>query len=525
MVFLELLILFLIYIILRNINRLDRLYNFWLILAIVISGTVQALHGFLQLLDYAPSNNSNFKLTGGFSNPGPYGGFLSITWCIAIGIYLFKDKINEQIKNKILFYLIDKITLISLVLIAVLLLPLGSRSTLLTIILGSVILLEKRFSLFNTFSNKSLFFKTICLSILSLLTFLFCLFLYYLKKPSADGRFLIWKICYRIFKENMITGIGFDKFKSCYMLYQAEYFKLLNENHDFYLADNIPFAFNDWLQFITENGLIGLLIIIAIIYFIKKIEIEHDFLFFKHILVAVLGAISCFAFFSYPTYILPIKLVVIIVIAILSNYNYKQEIIALSFKSNAKLFKLILTIATLTTCFFGLYFIRNLDLEFRVWEVGKKDYERDNFHSSIVEYNDAYDGLKHNGKFLMDYGIVLSLIKRNRQAIEILKQSKKHINSPSIELALANSYRNLSNFEKAKNHYTNGYYMNPSKFYPLYLLFKLFKENEKIEEAARVAKIILEKKIKVNSSAIREIKNEASYYIENKKAKKKQLNN
>jgi hypothetical protein len=71
--YLELLGLGFLYVVLRTVS----LKNYpWLLLAIVISGIIQALYGNLQLLGYCVSNHSEFKMTGSFFNPGPYAGFL-----------------------------------------------------------------------------------------------------------------------------------------------------------------------------------------------------------------------------------------------------------------------------------------------------------------------------------------------------------------------------------------------------------------------------------------------------------------
>src|SRR5690606_5337733 len=87
-----------LYVVLRQTS----LKNYpWLLLSIVISGILQAVHGTLQLLGYYPSNHSGFKMTGSFFNPGPYAGFLTIVWVVSLGMYLFKDSITTQIQSQL----------------------------------------------------------------------------------------------------------------------------------------------------------------------------------------------------------------------------------------------------------------------------------------------------------------------------------------------------------------------------------------------------------------------------------------
>ena len=69
----ELLGLSFLYVVLREVSIKN---HPWLLLAIVISGIIQALYGNSQLLGFCTVNHSNFKMTGSFFNPGPYAGFL-----------------------------------------------------------------------------------------------------------------------------------------------------------------------------------------------------------------------------------------------------------------------------------------------------------------------------------------------------------------------------------------------------------------------------------------------------------------
>jgi hypothetical protein len=67
----ELLGLLTLYFIIRTLNSR---YYIYLLLAICIGGTIQAVYGNLQLWGYYPSNHGIFKMTGSFFNPGPYAG-------------------------------------------------------------------------------------------------------------------------------------------------------------------------------------------------------------------------------------------------------------------------------------------------------------------------------------------------------------------------------------------------------------------------------------------------------------------
>lgn len=57
-------------------------------------------------------------------------------------------------------------------------------------------------------------------------------------------------------------------------------------------------------------------------------------------------------------------------------------------------------------------------------------------------------------------------------------------------------------------------YMNPSRFYPKYLLAKLYDETGQREKAVTTANELLDKEIKIESTAIEEIKVEMRKIIE-----------
>ncbi len=81
------------------------------------------------------------------------------------------------------------------------------------------------------------------------------------KSNSSSGRLLIYKvITTQLEPSELITGIGYGKFKVRYNELQANYFskKSIN-NNEALLADNTYYMFNDPLQFIIETGLVGLL--------------------------------------------------------------------------------------------------------------------------------------------------------------------------------------------------------------------------------------------------------------------------
>ena len=101
---------------------------------------------------------------------------------------------------------------------------------------------------------------------------------------------------------------------------------------------------------------------------------------------------------------------------------------------------------------------------------------------------------------------------------DVLTLAAKYFSNTVVYTALGDSYKMLRQPKHAEQAYMYAWYMNPSRFYPKYLLAKLYDETGKKEKAIQVAKELLEKDIKIESTAIKEIQEEMRMIIgKNKK--------
>lgn len=528
--YIELIGLSFIYIIIRSFNKTT---CYWLLLSIIISGIIQAIYGNLQLLDYYPSNHSGFKITGSFFNPGPYAGFLVSVFPIALGLYLFKEKVTAQvllsIKSKkhsilcrLIKYAFEYIPLIGIISIVIVIPATQSRASWLAVLASVLLLFEARYQIIKKFFKQLNAYKKTILTIATILSVGISLFgIYHFKKGSSDGRLFIWKVSTEIIKENSIFGVGFDRFNAHYMNSQANYFVRNGETTEALVSDNTYYAFNEFVQFITENGFVGFILLIALLYFILKTKTVKENNYLSVILKLSLLTICVFAFFSYPMQILPIKLVIIFLLASLTKLSTNKinlfEKTKISFQK--PILKVCVIIGFLVIGVFSFNYIYKLDNSFKNWKLALSSYQYGDYESAIEEYEQAYPELKNNGDFLMNYGKTLSIYKQDEKAIKILKQAKNHLNTTIIETALGDAYKNLKEYDKAEMAYKNAANMIPIRFYPMYLLAKLYEESEQKEKAITMAKTILGKDIKVPSTAIKEIKTEMKKIISNYKQK------
>lgn len=524
--YLELLGLGFLYVVLRTVS----LKNYpWLLLVIVISGIIQAVYGCLQFFGYFASNHSGFKITGSFFNPGPYAGFLVSVWAMALGMYLFKasliNQLQSQIKsnslflNKLIQYTFEYIPLLGIISIAIVLPATLSRAAWVAGIVGSIILLELKYN----YGSK--IFQKITSKLHKIMLMLFVIGIvcvgffgmYHYKKGSSDGRTFIWKVTSEIIADNPIFGVGFDRFKAHYMNYQADYFAVNGETSEALTADNTYYAFNEGLQFVSENGILGLLLLLIVMLVLLQAKAKENQQTEFYVAKTGLITISIFAFFSYPMQILPIKIVVVALLALLSNgatdcYNLKiltpnpspEERGTAGFIIN----RVIIVLLACMLMYQTFSYTQHLKQGFTTWNNAMNYYQYADYNTAITEFETAYPIFDKDGDFLMNYGKTLSVAEEPQGAIIILEQAKKYQNNTIIATALGDSYKVTKQYSKAEANYKQANRMTPSKFYAPYLLVKLYDESGQKDKAVTVAHQILNKKIKVPSTAIEEIQQE-----------------
>jgi tetratricopeptide (TPR) repeat protein len=397
---------------------------------------------------------------------------------------------------------------------------------------GSVKLFPANNNLFNLY-NKYTAHTYIKVASIALITIVMCtaaLGLYNMKKDSADGRMLIWNVTGDIIKEKPVFGHGAGAFQAKYMEYQGKYFSANPNSNKAILAANNKYAFNEPLRIIAESGSVGFILILLALASLfrnknniasnkkqKPINSTGYLLLARATILSVL----VFGMFSYPSKILPIKINLVLATAIVAGF---QNPIKNSRRWKPVLRKITTTTLSATPVIPSPFFFRialsvlsiiflitasNVLLikysAFKIWKTAYTTYITGNYNKSINIYATAYPELKTNGSFLINYGKALSMAEEHKKAIEILKESKKYLQNTITYTTLGDSYKTLGYFQKAERAYQIASDMIPSRFYAKYLLAKLYDETGQKNKALRIAKELLQMKVKVGSLAIHEI--------------------
>lgn len=534
--FYELLGLAVLYVIIRQI---DARYYSWFLLALVGSGILQAVYGNLQLYGYYPSHHPNFALTGSFFNPGPYGGFLATVFPAALGLYLFRNVLFPKSSTRNVLVSSDTVNLgeaelsgpqpfpgylsrnvqalfghvLPLAAVAAILLVLPatqSRAGILAVVISTVYLLGHRYNvkrLLLAWLNTPLK-KLLSLTLLVIVLVGGLAAAYWVKRDSADGRILIWQVSGQMIQSRPVTGLGFDRFKAGYMEAQADWFRDHPDTPFGELADNIKYAFNDFLHFTTEQGLIGLALLIFLGILLVRVTSKTNVAWLTISKAGVL-AILVFGLFSYPAQILPIKVSLMLFLAIIASCGQTYTI---RFPAVPRWITLGIKGSTMALFLWGIIqvtmHIRGLHNASKQWKSGLDLYNRGGTEQAITIYEAVYPAFDRNGNFLMNYGKALSMAEADPKAIDILRQAKQHLNNIIIQTALGDSYKNLEKYEKAEQAYQLASYMLPDRFYPQYLLVKLYDVTGQRKKLIPIATKLLHKEPKIKSTAVEEIKQE-----------------
>jgi len=447
----------------------------------------ESVLGVTQLFGHRSSNHYLYALTGSFKNPGPYGGFLAI--CISL-LAAYHVKYNNQTQkhiSKLLYWGASTIAIVALIIHP----STQSRSAILALGCGMILLsfgTERIRVKIKPFLKRYGLWLTLGLAIIGTGAYLF-------KKPSADGRLFMDKICIKAMCENGWKGAGIGHFGGAYGKAQASYFKkqieekgkddldwrAINE-HDRMTADCPDNAFNEYLFIGVEAGPITMLLFIGII--ISAIIIS-----FKRGTIWCYGmtAFAVFALFSYPLHVKQFQIIFPIILAACSTdgghkiQDYSPEMKVSFYKRTQKQIEyvtIIIMLVVLTSII--ILNLPNTRIHKQA-EITWKEVERWHtmeYYEYVVEDCDTLlPYLNHDYRFLFAYGQSLNKIGNYEKSDSILKIGTEFSSDPMFWNVMGNNSLALGKYREAEERYKHAFYMVPNRLYPLYLLSKLY-DNE-----------------------------------------------
>lgn len=346
-----------------------------------------------------------------------------------------------------------------------------------------------------------------------IITLCIFLLLFNYKSNSSSGRLLIYKvITTQLEPKEIITGIGYGKFKVKYNLLQAKYFSEKSiDSSEALLASNTTYMFNDPLQFIIETGLIGLIILsFLIIKFIILFRRNYNSLEERPILNGAYLSVICViisSLFSYSFQITGILLHFLFCIAIIIHSNPLEK----PFERNILIQKshLIVARTALLLSTFFLLFIGQESFKFYTKLNEAIRYSNLGFRKKAIQtYHKISNNSIEDSDVLYNYADELAKVNKIDSALIVLHESSKYLNNDKSALLTGNLLEAKGMFSEAEKNYKEAIFMNPKLFINRASLFKFYYKTKQSKKAQYWGNSILNMPVKIPSKTITNIKNE-----------------
>ena len=232
-----------------------------------------------------------------------------------------------------------------------------------------------------------------------------------------------------------------------------------------------------------------------------------------------LVSLMVFACFSYPLHIPAIVSVWLLTLMVLCG----EGLVMIKRKRNAVAVLLPVVVAGLTASMnmYGIYSERTRAV--REWMSVRVFYHSGAFNAAAEKYGKLYDKMSWHKDFCFEYGRTLYKAGSYSDAENVLLKAMKVSGDPMILNMLGRNAQESGKHGKAEKYLLRSTRRLPERVYPHYLLVKLYAEPEYFDRVKliREAECVLNAEPKVNSTAIREMRQEVKKILEDKMCCKK----
>lgn len=320
---------------------------------------------------------------------------------------------------------------------------------------------------------------------------------------STSGRMLIWRISAQMIADRPILGFGHDGFIANYMEYQARYFMEHPDHPLAILAGNISHPLNEFIDITINYGIVGLigLILLTIIAFWRASKAGECN---RKLYLSILSVIIVYSLFSYPFKSWSILLLLVVLLF----YIFRDT-------STGWLNKLLYSKWLQVAVCAILLPIAQINVKaYTKWRSAQESFSKKSDTSGFFAYYNDIKALKNNTYFLYNYGAVLNANGEYEKSNDILlEHCKNKLFDYDVCMLIAQNYEMYGNNEKALEYYQIASYMIPHRFIPLHRMFQIYRNQDDVENATKLAKRIVNKTIKVPSLAVSAIQDECKQFL------------
>ncbi len=450
--------------------------------------------GIMQLLGLAISRNTMCPMTGSFANSGPYGGFLAV--CIAVAFAAaWKRRDSGNLYDNTLFWL----SAVSGCLGVVALPASMSRAGFVALVVSGVV-----FALTDTESKSYLkSHKWMALSVMAVI-FVIGVGAFCLKKDSALGRFHIWEMELRAIADKPLTGHGYGNALGAYGDAQAEYFETEERGQERIRIAGCPeYAFNEYLRFGMEFGILGMLLSAAVIVFGALALFRAG-----SSLAYGLIAWGIFAMASYPLDVWQLRSLLAVFLGAAIGTSVKTG-------KNGKLI-LVPALVCLSAGLMMIWLPENKQRK----EAESKWLEERRFANFEIydgmadRLAELYPHLRMKFRYLYDYGYALHKEGRYAESNVILREGSLMSSDPMFYNIIGKNFEALGDYEQAERNYIHSHNMVPSRLYPYILLMEMKERQGDTEQALAYARKALSLRVNDWNMSMRDLHNRAEKYYD-----------
>ena len=306
---------------------------------------------------------------------------------------------------------------------------------------------------------------------------------------------------------------GLGGFPAAYAEAQGGYFATGNAtDREKRVAGCPEYAFNEYLQIGLEQGVGGLIVFVAWLGSMAYYGIRNR----QQGTAGGVLALAVFAVSSYPLQLPSFWVALVFLGAIcVTEDGTRTRSSALSVSPVCH----ITMISLLSLASVCLFILQKGQYEaYKRWGRMQMIYNNKAYESVAEDYHGLHDKLKHKPEFLFEEAQCLSKTGQHAEAIRVLERAKRLSGDPMIRYMIAKNRQMLGDYREAEEELLQAIGILPERLYPYYLLAKLYAEPEfyQVDKLRAAAGAVLTKEPKVESTAIREMREEVKKIIEKK---------
>lgn len=444
------------------------------------AGGYELWTGFMQLAGREASRHHLFDVTGTFFNPGPYAIFVAVVLAVSVAWWYRHGEVFAGRGRW------SRVGAWSVAAVAVFCFPVlvatWSRAAWVAVAVATVCLLWKAHRRMVLWGMG----VAVCAGVAA----------YFLKQGSADGRLLMTMVAGRAWAGEWLCGHGLGGYAQAYGAAQEAFFAARPGSPLSVVAGSPEYAFNGVLGVGVEQGVLGAVPALVLGLWSLAVLCRRGEVSAYGWLVLLVSSL-----FSYPFALWPFLSLAVAWVALAASLEAGTA--EVRWWKRTAVWPVVAAggwcVWHLSACT-----VRRVEAYEEFHRVcGVQDV------AFLEDYRKKYEDLKAYPDFLFTFGTALREAGRYNESNAMLRQGTRVSCDPVFYTLMGNNYRDLGAVAEAESAYRKAFGMLPGRMYPLYRLMKLYEAEGQMRKAEEMARQIIAFRPKVDSPAVREMKNEA----------------